>query len=131
MGHDGDEDVWRYEDEEDGHEGYEGHEKVDDRQGQACQGPGLEGHEGEDCGRLEEGEPEEEQGWQDRLEGQVGVREEALRWQRSSEVDHGRAGGEEGLEHLGHGACRWKDRPGPRFVREGKGTLQGGLSDDI
>merc|ERR1712117_993692 len=118
------------------HEGQEGDEESDeegdeksdqevqDCEGQVGEGNGVEGLQGENVWRLEEGQPEEKQGWKNRLQGCVGPRQKGLRGQRHPEVEQGRPGGEEEPELDGHDTCRWKDSSGPRLVRQGQGALQ-------
>merc|ERR1712060_881316 len=67
-------------------EGHEGNESQQDRQGKACEVLRLPREQGEDNGRLDEGDSDEEQVRQDREQGCICRFQEEVRNQCAEEV---------------------------------------------
>merc|ERR1712004_825142 len=108
--------------------------RLEDCQGQACQGGRLLWAQGEDSRWHDEEQPHEELERQDCLEGEVGPCQEELR-QGLGLVDRCGESGPQGTErHWLRGSQR-QEHPGKGYLRKGQGALQvvvrlGGLSQD-
>merc|ERR1712187_839311 len=111
-----------------GHEGHEGHEgdegQVCDCKGQDGQGGCLPWRQGQDLWRYDQGQADQEQGGEDRLQGSVCQGQEELR-QTGWCLAQGLHGGAQGPRRPGV-LCHWRQvraRQGP--LRQGQVPLQG------
>merc|ERR1712050_752976 len=88
------------------------------------QGSGLLGQEGENRDRADQGQADEEQEREDRLQGEVSGGQEALRV-RDRSLERSRAGCQEGSGHQGLRRHRRQVGTGKGSARQGKVVVQG------